>query len=88
MANDLLLKFREKDSPYGVSRETLKAIARELDMTETMVVHVALSAFAKDVLPAYDADDGALSKGDLAWVRERARAKLPRGKVISKKSLL
>ncbi len=88
MANDLLLKFRVKDTPYGISRDVLKAISEELDMTETMVIHLALSRFAKEVLPAYEADDGALSEGELSRVREQARGKLPQGKVLSRKSLL
>ncbi len=88
MANDLLLKFRVKDTPYGISRDVLKAISKELDMTETMVIHLALSRFAKEVLPAYEADDGALSEVELSRVREQARGKLPQGKVLSRKSLL
>jgi hypothetical protein len=88
MTDNLLLKFRIKDTPYGISRDVLKAISKELDMSETMVVHLALSRFAKEVLPGYEADDGALSKGDLSWVREQARGKLPHGKVLSRKSLL
>ncbi len=88
MTDNLLLKFRVKDTPYGISRDALKAISKELDMTETMVVHLALSRFAKEVLPAYEADDGALSGGELSWVREQARGKLPQGKVLSRKSLL
>jgi hypothetical protein len=87
MGRDLLLKFREKDSPYGISREALKAMSKELDVAETMVVHLALAAFARDVLPTYEPDDGPLSKSDLDWVRKCA-AKSPRGKLISKKSLL
>jgi hypothetical protein len=87
MAGDLLLKFRDNNSPYGISRETLKAMSKELDVAETMVVHLALAAFASEVLPMYEPDDGPLSKGDLDWVRKCA-AKFPRGKLISKKSLL
>jgi len=30
LSNNLLLKFRGKDSSYGVTRETLKALAEEL----------------------------------------------------------
>ena len=57
-------------------------------MTETMVIHLALSRFAKEVLPAYEADDGALSEDELSRVREQARGKLPQGKVLNRKSLL
>jgi hypothetical protein len=75
--SNLLLKFKSKDSPYGVTRETLKALADELDISETMVVHLALSRFAKEVLPAYEADDGQLTAGNIAHIRKLAERKLP-----------
>ena len=87
MSDDLLLKFRNKDTSYGISRETLRTLSKELDMPETMVIHVALAAFAGDVLPAYAPDDGALTARELAWVRKRAAKALPTGAVISTASL-
>lgn len=86
--SNLLLKFKNKDTPYGVTRETLKAIADEMGVTETMAIHVALSRLAKDVLPAYEPDDGPLSKSDLAHVRRVAQPMLPKGKVRNTRSLL
>jgi len=88
MSDSLLLKFRAKSTPYGVTRETLKALATELDTTETMVIHLAISQFAKEVLPTYEADDGPLSPSYMAWLKKTAQAQLPKGKVISKKSLV
>lgn len=85
---NLLLKFKSKDSPYGVTRETLKALADEMDVSETMVVHLAISRFAKEVLPAYEADDGQLTEGDIARIRKAAKPMLPKGKVINTRSLL
>lgn len=87
MSNHLLLKFRAKDSTYGVTRETLKALSAATDASETMVVHLALSRFAKDVLPAYEADDGPLTEADRAWLRKSAKPHLPKGKLVSRKSL-
>ena len=52
-----------------------------------MVVHLALSRFAKDVLPAYEADDGPLTEADRAWLRKSAKPHLPKGKLVSRKSL-
>lgn len=86
--NHLLVKFKSKDSAYGVTRETLKALAAEMDVSETMVVHLAISRFAREVLPAYEQDDGALSAADIARVRRAASPLLPKGKVIRKRSLL
>ena len=88
MSDKLLLKFRTKSTPYGVTRETLKALANELDTTETMVIHLAISRFAKEVLPTYEADDGPLSPSYFAWLKETAKSRLPKGKVINKKSLV
>lgn len=87
MPDNLLLKFRAKDTPYGVTRATLKALSEATDASETMVVHLALSRFAKEVLPAYEPDDGPLSAADRAWLRSTVKAYLPKGKLISEKSL-
>lgn len=84
----LLIKFKAKDTSYGVTRDTLKAIAAEMDVSETMVVHLALSRLAKDVLPAYEMDEGPLSARDLAHVRRAAKPMLPKGKTLAKRSLL
>lgn len=86
--DSLLLKFRDKDSAFGVSRETLRNLSKELNMSETMVVHFALARFAREVLPGYEADDRQLSKADLKWIRARAEEKLPKGKARGTKSLL
>jgi hypothetical protein len=86
--SNLLLKFKSKDSPYGVTRETLKALANEMDLSETTVVHLAISRFAKEVLPSYEADDGQLKARDIDRIRKAAEPMLPKGKVINSRSLL
>ena len=85
---NLLLKFKSKDSPYGVTRETLKALADEMDVSETMVVHLAISRFAKEVLPAYEIDGGQLTVGDIKRIRKAAEPMLPKGRTINTRSLL
>ena len=87
VADSLLLKFRSKNTRFGVTRETVKALASALDTTETQVVHMALSKLAEEMLPAYEADDGPLTAGELASVRKRAKASMPKGKVLAKQSL-
>ena len=86
--SNLLIKFKSKDSRYGVTRKTLQALAAEMDVSETMVVHLAISRFAKEVLPAYEMDDGPLATGDIARIRKAAQPMLPKGKVLRKRSLL
>lgn len=88
MSEHLLLKFRAKDSPYGITRDKLKVLAAALGMPETSIIHLAVSRFAKDVLPQYESDDGPPSAQDLAWLRKTAKEKLPKGKVVSRHSLL
>lgn len=83
----LLLKFRKRDTQFGVTRETGKAMAERFDLSETELVHMALSRLAKDELPAYEADAGPLPAGELRALRKTAKSKLPSGRVISKRTL-
>ncbi len=87
LTSSLLLKFRARNTQFGVTRETVKAMAERFDLSETEVVHMALSRMAKEELPAYEADDGPLPAGALRSLRQRADAALPKGKVLSKQSL-
>jgi hypothetical protein len=84
---NLLVKFRSKDTQFGVTRETVKAIATELDVTETQVIHIALSKFAADVLPAYAPDNGALTAKQFAALRKDAAKHLPKGKSLARQDL-
>lgn len=86
-ASSLLLKFRARNTQFGVTRDTVKAMAARFDLSETEVVHMALSRLAKDELPAYEADDGPLSAADMKALNKVAAAALPKGRVIKKQSL-
>ena len=83
-SENLLVKFRSVDTQFGVTRKTVKALAKELDVNETQVIHMALSRFATDVLPAYAPDDGALTAKQLSALRKDAVRHLPTGKTLSK----
>jgi hypothetical protein len=83
----LLIKFRKRDTAFGVTRETVKAIAERFEVSETEVVHLALSRLAREELPAYEADDGPLKAGDLKALRGLAKESLPKGQVVTKRSL-
>ncbi len=82
-----LLQFRAADSSYGVTRGTVKAISDALGLTETQVVHIALSKLAGEVLPAYEPDDGPLTQEQLAVLRRDAKERLAKGEVLSRQSL-
>ena len=84
---NLLVKFRSKNTQFGVTRETVKALARELDVSETQVIHMALSKFASDVLPAYELDDRPLTAKQIKAIRSDVAAHYPRGKLLSRESL-
>lgn len=86
-SSSLLLKFRARDTQFGVTRETVKAMAERFDLSETEVVHMALSRLAKDELPAYEVDDGPLTSSDMRALNKVAATALPKGRVIKKQSL-
>lgn len=86
-AANLLLKFRARDTQFGVTRLTVKAMAKHFDLSETEVVHMALSRLAKEEMPGYEADDGPLSASDLKAVSKLAKAQMPKGAVRRKQSL-
>jgi hypothetical protein len=87
MSETLLVKFRTKDTQFGVTRTTVKALAAELDVSETQVIHMALSKFAGDVLPAYAPDDGPLTAKQIAAIRKDAAKHLPTGKLLFRQDL-
>lgn len=80
--DSLLVKFRARDTSYGVTRATVKALAGELDITETQVIHIAISKFAQEVLPAYQPDEGPLTPRQVTAFRKDAQTRLPKGKVL------
>lgn len=86
-SENLLVKFRSKDTQFGVTRGTVKALAKELDVNETQVIHMALSKFATDVLPAYAPDDGPLTAKQVQALRKDATKHMPKGKVVSRETL-
>lgn len=87
VSENLLVKFRSRDTQFGVTRGTVKALAKELDVNETQVIHMALSRFATDVLPAYAPDDGPLTAKQVRALRKDATEHLPKGKVLSRETL-
>lgn len=57
----ILLRYREQDSAFGVSRATAIKLADTLGVSETQVIHVALAQLARQTLPRYEADNGSLT---------------------------
>ncbi|HEY4079402.1 MAG TPA: hypothetical protein VGM81_01790 [Burkholderiaceae bacterium] len=86
--SSLLLKFRNHNTQFGVTRKTVKALAKHFELSETEVIHMALSRLAKEELPAYEPDERPLTARDLRELSKKATATLPNGKLISKRSLV
>lgn len=82
-AGGILLRYRDRDTPYGVTRRTTARVAQTLGLSETQVVHVALANLARQTLPRYEADNGPLTPEQMADIRRSQ----PRGRMKAKKSL-
>ncbi len=87
ITHSLLVKFHARDTCFGVTRDTVKALAGKLGVTETQAVHMALAKLAGETLHAYEPDNGGLTARQIASVRRTANAGLPRGKRLDKQSL-
>ena len=81
----VLLRYREKDTAYGVTRRTTTRLAQTLGLSETQVVHVALANLARQTLPRYEADNGPFTDEQYAAIGELVPQQ---GFVSSKKSRL
>ena len=82
-ASAVLLRYRDADTAFGVSRGTATKLAETLGLSETQVIHVALAQFARQTLPSYEIDDGPLTEA-----QHKAIEKLvPQGRMKVTKSL-
>ncbi len=54
-------RYRNFDSPTGVTRETAKRLAERLGVDEIQVIHLALRELAVKILPQYKQDDDPLN---------------------------
>ena len=79
----LLLRYRDRDTAYGVTRRTTTRLAETLGLSETQVVHVALANLARQTLPRYEADNGPLSAEQLAAIGKL----VPQGRLKASKRL-
>ncbi len=79
----ILLRYREADTPYGVTRNTASRLAKTLGLSETQVIHAALAQFARQNLPRYEADNGPLTNEQQGAIRELQ----PQGRMTTKESL-
>ena len=81
----ILLRYRDRDTAYGVTRRTATRMAENLGLSETQVVHVALANLARQTLPRYEADNGPLTEEQHAAIEKLVPQK---GFTSSKKNRL
>ncbi len=65
-----LFQLRSVDNEFGVSEDTFARLMAELSLNQTELVHKALRNLAKEVLPAYQQDDGPLTDAQNAAVKK------------------
>lgn len=70
-ASGILLRYRDKDSALGVSRDTANRLAETLGVSETQVIHVALAQLARQTLPRYEVDNGPLDDAQYASIAKQ-----------------
>ena len=85
--DQIAFRYRPADSTTGVTRDTAKRLAQRLGVDETQAIHLALHDMVVKLLPQYEADDGPLTAAEVASVRKRAKAAMPKGRVSAKQSL-
>ncbi|MFZ7337976.1 hypothetical protein ACLS0R_17240 [Comamonas jiangduensis] len=68
-----LFRYREKDSLGGISQKTVELLAEATGLSTTDLVHQALLNMAKTYLPAYELDDGPLTKEQMSKIRSMSK---------------
>lgn len=68
---NLWLRFPSTDTAEAIGYAALTQLATRLGMSETETVHHALRQLAKEVLSAYEPDDGDLTDEQIAAIRTR-----------------
>ena len=68
--SSIVVRYRDRDSPSGVRRQTTTRMAKQLGVSESEVVHLALAKLAREILPRYSPDDAPLTPEQLAAIRK------------------
>jgi hypothetical protein len=67
----IAFRYRDADSPAGVTRDTAKRLAQTLGVDETQLIHRALHELAVKVLPQYERDSGPLTAAQIRQIKRR-----------------
>lgn len=71
MSAQLLMKFKDQDTPNTVTRKTVKALAEALGFNETQVINYALAKLREEILPSIPADAPTLSPRAMKTIRAK-----------------
>jgi hypothetical protein len=74
--HQIAFRYRNTDSPMGVTRTTTQRLAAYLGMDETQAIHAALASFAITHLPQYEQDEGELTDAQMAEIDRLAAPQL------------
>ncbi len=69
-SESFLLRLRKKDTPVGVSSETVSALMEKTGLSKTEIAHLALRMLADRYLPSYEMDGGPLTSSQINKIRE------------------
>jgi hypothetical protein len=72
----IAFRYRNTDSPLGVTRTTTQKLAAYLGVDETQAIHFALASFATTHLPQYEQDEGELTNAQMAEIDRLAAPQL------------
>lgn len=86
MSKSFLFRLRAKDTPTGISEETLRALCEQTGLNKTCVIHLALRLMAENYRivqpePHYELDDGPLTEEQIARIQAHADASMKRAGV-------
>lgn len=73
-ASSFLFRLRSKDTPTGVSADTLDKLMQETGLSKTEITHLALRNLANVYLPYYEPDDGPLTEAQYQRINEVSTA--------------
>ena len=77
-SDQIAFRYRNVDSPTGITRRTAKRLADRLGVDETQAIHLALRELAVKLLPQYEPDDGPLTSAQLKQIRKSVPRKVKR----------
>ena len=70
--SQILLAFKQQDTPTGVTRETVKQMAEATGLNETALMYMGRAKRAQDAVPEYGRDDGPLTSGQTKALQQEA----------------